>query len=387
MFDNVALDVVIGLVFIYLLYSLLVTIIQEIVANKLSFRAKFLEKAVIRMLEDKHSDNNWAGILINRMTEKEKKAYKFYSNFYAHPLIKYLSEKPGKSKPSYIINETFSKVIIDLLRGDNVTAGENMRAKIEESLKDGTLKWNKKAGTEGDEIQPKTLLYLNSIWVDAQGDIEKFKELLEKWFDETMNRTTGWYKRYTQFISLLTGLIIAIVFNVDTIQIADKLEKDPVLRAQIVQQADAFVKAHPNLDEELKNATEKNVALLKSGGSSANLDSSIKVKELETAKDYEALKRKGDSLMNQASELVQGDIKKTSEMLGNGIDSYEWKGFAEFFKSVFGWLITALALSLGAPFWFDLLNKLMKLRSSVAPPASDDKQKPRDAPAKVNRVG
>ncbi|HRI20416.1 MAG TPA: hypothetical protein PLA68_05660, partial [Panacibacter sp.] len=211
MFDNIALDVVIGLVFIYLLYSLLVTIIQEIIANKLSFRAKFLEKAVIRMLEDDYSDNNWAGILINRLTEKEKKACKFYTSFYAHPLIKYLSEKPGKSKPSYIVNETFSKVIVDLLRGDNVGVGENVRAKIEDSLKDGTLKWDKRANAKGSEIQPKTLSYLTSIWIDAQGDVEKFKVLLERWFDETMNRTTGWYKRYTQFISLFIGLIIAIV--------------------------------------------------------------------------------------------------------------------------------------------------------------------------------
>ncbi|HRI22224.1 MAG TPA: hypothetical protein PLA68_14780, partial [Panacibacter sp.] len=126
---------------------------------------------------------------------------------------------------------------------------------------------------------------------------------------------------------------------------------------------------------------------LKSVSNSGNLDSSIKAKELQTAEAYNELKKKGDSLMNQASELVQGDIKKTSEMLGNGIDSYEWNGWGEFLKSIFGWLITALALSLGAPFWFDLLNKLMKLRSSVAPSANDDKQKTGDTSAKINRVG
>ena len=52
MFNNVALDVFIGLVFVFLLYSLLATILQEMISTKLAFRSKVLEKAIIRMLED-----------------------------------------------------------------------------------------------------------------------------------------------------------------------------------------------------------------------------------------------------------------------------------------------------------------------------------------------
>ena len=52
MFNSVILEIVIGLIFIYLLYSLLATVVQEIISTKFSLRAKILENAVSRMLED-----------------------------------------------------------------------------------------------------------------------------------------------------------------------------------------------------------------------------------------------------------------------------------------------------------------------------------------------
>jgi len=56
--------------------------------------------------------------------------------------------------------------------------------------------------------------------------------------------------------------------------------------------------------------------------------------------------------------------------MGMGIGSISFKDGKTVVKMIIGWLITALALSLGAPFWFDLLNKLMNLRSSLTTPAT-----------------
>jgi hypothetical protein len=77
-------------------------------------------------------------------------------------------------------------------------------------------------------------------------------------------------------------------------------------------------------------------------------------------------------LFAQADSLLKGDITNINAILGIGIWSYECKGTVWYHKagfftlSILGWFITALAISLGAPFWFDLLNKFMKLRSSIA---------------------
>ena len=84
-----------------------------------------------------------------------------------------------------------------------------------------------------------------------------------------------------------------------------------------------------------------------------------------------------DTLINRAESFMKNDISNVHHAIGLEWESYECTThyFVCILKSLLGWVITALALSLGAPFWFDLLNKLMKLRGSVATPTSDNKEK------------
>ena len=383
MFNSPVLEVVIGLVFIYLLYSLLVTTIQEIIATRFSFRAKILERAIFRMLEDE-----------NKLQPRIKGVFDLFRNkknnngdinttsesFYEHPLMKFLGESKLNSKPAYIDKETFSKVIIDLLRGDQVKPGDDIKLLIQKTLDAKTIVWGKKINVR---INDETLSYINSIWADAQGDIGKFKKYLENWFDETMDRATGWYKRHIQFVLFFIGLAIAIIFNVDTIKIVTKLEKDPKLREQIILQADAFVKAHPNLDTELlvlkARSDTLQAQIARKNMTRAGMDSLQKVKSEDSSHlaKYLAMKAETDTLINRADSLITTDLKKTNDILGLGWKTEKTKSynFGSFLMSILGWIITATALSLGAPFWFDLLNKMMKLRGSVATPTSDDKEK------------
>ncbi|HAQ20757.1 MAG TPA: hypothetical protein DCR40_16225 [Prolixibacteraceae bacterium] len=84
-----------------------------------------------------------------------------------------------------------------------------------------------------------------------------------------------------------------------------------------------------------------------------------------------------DTLIKRADPMIKNDIKKGNGLPGLGPDSYEGitRELGIFVSALIGWIITALALSPGAPFWFDLLNKMMKLRGSVATPTSDDREK------------
>ncbi|MCK9205486.1 MAG: hypothetical protein M0P66_00095 [Salinivirgaceae bacterium] len=353
----ITLDIVIGLIFVYLIYSLLATIILEFIATNFNLRAKMLEKAIIRMLEENVDSPGQ-----NQSLSKE---------FYNHPLIKFLGKNKRHPKPSYLKKTTFSKVVIDLLKGKELEAGNEVKTLIEESLKTGTPKWSNGATKIGDE----TLLFLKTIWTDAQGDVEKFRAMLENWFDETMERATGWYKKHTQAILFVIGLVLAIVFNVDTIKIADKLKKDPKLREQLVQQADAFTKAHPDLDVELKTQQEQIDKYLFPDINKSTLpaDSLERMKEEKRRLDSacyannQLLKQQRNTLFDQANNLIDEDINKMNGILGLSAAGYcscgDWPCLL---KMLVGWILTALAISLGAPFWFDLLNKLMKVRNSVA---------------------
>jgi hypothetical protein len=377
MFNSTVLDIVIGLVFIYLLYSLLATTVQEIIASNFGFRAKILERAVFRMLEDENKFNSkFKSVLylfkkLGNGGAKNSTTHEFYN----HPLMKFLGENNLHGKPAYISRQTFSKVIVDLLRGDQVRPGDDISPLIQKSLDDKTTNWG------NAKISEETVSYLKSIWADSDGDVKIFKGHLENWFDETMDRATGWYKKHTQVILFFVGLAIAILFNVDTIKIVDRLEKDPKLREQLVQQADAFEKSHPDLDKKiLLQENENNKFLAQYTKDNLKTNDSLKNRQMKDSMElanYLALKARRDTLFEQAASLIKNDLNGVHHALGLEWGNYACKPglFLCIIKSLFGWTITALALSLGAPFWFDLLNKLMKLRGSVATPTSDDREK------------
>ena len=363
MTGSTTLDVVLGLVFIYLLYSLLATILQEAIANVLSFRAKFLQKALIRMLEDGNAKA--ADTLLNRIKAFFRVIFcknptsgdiPLTKAFYSHPLIKYLAEDDYKNKPAYLTSRNFSQAMLDLLKGTDFEAGDDPAPFIKEALKQGEIRW--KTTGEQVKINQETLSYLKALWADAQGDVNKFRKALEEWFDITMERTSGWYKKHTQAVLLILGFTIALVFNVNTIKLTGILSKDPQLRQELIRQADSYMKTHQ--------------AQLKEGD--------------------EQVKDSLSGLWTQANNLLKNDIANANKSLGLGWrctspKTHQGKCFhgekvcirSHFgFFSVLGWLITAFALSLGAPFWFDLLNKLMKLRAAVNSGKENDKGKASD---------
>jgi hypothetical protein len=380
MFNSVVLNVVIGLVFIYLLYSLLATIIQEIIAANLGMRSRMLKKGICRMLDDDVEDN-----------EPLSKV------FYKHPLIKYLGENKLFKKPSYISAQNFSKVLIDLLRGENAQPGQNFASLIQTSLKNEEVQW----GGIKIKINPETLSFLKSLWADAQGDVEKYKSMLEQWFDDTMERVTGWYKRRVQWIMLCIGLFLAFAFNIDSISIAIKLSKDPKLAEQLANNASAYIQTHKELGNQLKadviNQNDSNVLknITKSG--------------INTISENMVLQ--SFKLIDTASIMIKADIDNSNKLLGlgwhcievkhtdstNTKNSNTGKEFKNKFRwvpvnfhkySIFGWLITALAISLGAPFWFDLLNKFINLRNAGKNPDNPAVQTTKSSEVpNVKRVG
>lgn len=377
MFNSIALDVVISLVFIYLLYSLLATTVLELIASGFRFRSKILERAIFRMLEDdrKFDSRAMSFFYLFKKCGNGGGPGSVSGDFYKHPLVKFLSSNRPNSKPAYINKVTFSKVLVDLLRGDQVNPGDDVSLLVQNALDQRKINWG------FARISDETLSLLKSFWADAQGDVEKFKVILESWFDETMERATGWYKKYTQFLLLLIGLMIAIVFNVDTISLIHKLKRDPKLREQLVQQATAFATANPDLDQQLQQQESENREFLskysiKEMTAIDSLRDQYNADSLAIA-DLNQIRDRRKSLLQRADSLLNNDISNVNYALAIGWDKPVCKSGRAgcYIFLVTGWMITALALSLGASFWFDLLNKFMKLRASMAGTSSDEQQK------------
>ena len=129
MFGSVVLDVTIGLVFIYLLYSLLATILNEIITTNIGMRARFLRKGIERMLNDEYVEKyeNALSVLdkvrmFYRNTKRSIRGFflletgnykkSFAAKFYDHPAIYYMAENKLHSKPSYMDAQNFSDVLL-----------------------------------------------------------------------------------------------------------------------------------------------------------------------------------------------------------------------------------------------------------------------------------
>ena len=417
MFYNAVLDVFTGLIFVFLLYSLLATILQEIIARWLNLRARMLQKALRRMLEDDDGEITDAGLsvlgretynLFHRFFYPIKKD-SLLAKFYNHPTIKYLGQDKLFSKPSYLHAHNFSQTIIHLLRGETYDG----RAQNESELIWKELNENKLG------INTETLKTLKNLFADVRQDSYLFKSKLEDWFEETMERTSGWYKKQTQIILILIGFSLAVAFNVDTIAISKILMKDKKVREQIVQLAISHQQQYGNINDSLRKIKVTRSVVTNGDTTMVSYDSLPPVtdKFLETTYNdltknaseamgilgLRAIPEKSDSvlcdeavsyydsLINKASTEEQRkrfEKEKTRALKDCLAETRAGSPYQRSWFLIFiGWLLTALAVSLGAPFWFDLLNKFIRLRESGPKPTNTSLlDKPGTAPSAGNPV-
>jgi hypothetical protein len=402
MIGNVALDVVIGLVFVYLLYSLYATIIMEIISSSFGLRARNLCYALKRMLMDEKEYNSSFLQKFSRLITSFGQTFgkstnltneTLYESFFSQPSIKYLSSGGLSNKPSYLSAENFSKGIIDSLRNEDPDI--SLLAGIEQGIMNLP---------EKEPGNSETKRHLQLLLDDANHDLVKFQILLEQWYNDTMDRSTGWFKRSTQMFLLLIGFGLAIAFNVDTLSIIKRLSTDTDARSKLVEMATNFSEKNAPLINAIKagDSTQNNQAI-KIKLDSLNdikslLEEDIKKSQNVLASDWnisDSLYCYADTITAQIipKDYKQARVGKFNVAVHRSIDLKILKrilpkdiqeGVVKIsplrykFSYVFsydhflGYLMTALALSLGAPFWFDLLNKLVKLRGSKAVSSESD---------------
>jgi len=387
MFNSTALDVVIGLVFIYLLYSLLATVISEIIATQLGLRARNLKEAIDRMLNDEKEGISFLRRLWDSMKLMKNPKNPIINNFYNHPEIKYLGSSGIFKTPSSFSAVSFSKTLLNVLFGDNPLDKDKIEIKLKEIIensKKATSSTPKDPGkSAGDAVKlnenekkldPDTADYIKSLWDESYGDVIKFKLLLEGWFDRTMNEATEWYKRKIQIVTFIVGFCLAWFFCVDTFSIVNKLSTDKVARDQIVNMANTYVQnnktlaVNPAIDSStLKSYNQKLDSLLE-----AKKDLDAHIANVNTILGMGAWlpdKVKVITKNNENIYIPQIDATILNKKPKNGEITFDTCNKMKYFFGLlchhfWGFLITAIAISLGAPFWFDLLNKIMKLRTS-----------------------
>lgn len=346
MFGSDVMEVALGLILLFLFVSLLCTALREMIETVMKSRAGDLEKGIAELLFE------------NAGTKAFSKDGSDLAIFYRHSLISSLYEGDYNSKPenvgliaqarrcsrlpAYIPSRNFANALIDLVRSadpakpaDQVLTIEGLRASVGK-LEDGRL---------------RTVL-LTAI-DDAQGDMGRVRLNLEGWYNATMDRVSGWYKRRTQAILAVLGLLVAVMFNIDAVQVAQKLNTDKSYRQAVVAQAGLLLQTPAPSSPTTQGAAT---------GQPSGMEPTPRARLEQLQKD-----------LDQAGFLIGWPAPQLA-----GCDGAGCAGTIG--RMILGWLVTALAVTLGAPFWFDLLNKFMVVRSTVkpaeksAPEASKDSQ-------------
>jgi hypothetical protein len=184
---------------------------------------------------------------------------------------------------------------------------------------------------------------------------------VEDWFDDAMERAGGWYKRNTQLWLGVVGFSLALLLNVDTLNISAALWRDPTLRQNVIGQVQNYQLSDGttlvSVDDAAKSIRDLNTLLAQ--------DLQVPIgwrTELYSLQDGESC-----VWLPQRSGDVWG-IPRDAACI-KILDASPVQATGPLIK-LLGLLLTAVAISQGAPFWFDLLSKLGNLRSTGAVPAT-----------------
>ncbi|HEU4853269.1 MAG TPA: hypothetical protein VFT37_14055 [Telluria sp.] len=272
MFGSTVLEVAIGMTFCYAFVGLLVTTVQEAIASALRLRARTLLTAIKAMF----NDPNFTSLA---------------RDLYSHALVNPRDDGQAQvqsalhNKPSYISPQHFAMALVDTIQ----------------SVPNNWEQLGRDIDALGD-AQVRTAL--QSIYLRAEGDMERFQQYLANWFDNTMERVSGAYKRRSAMFSLLISLAIAVTFNIDSIHLFSTLWQQPALAAQL----------------KLPAAT------------------------------------------------VNGDVLAALRTLPVGWADFPPRLDSAFLVQAAGWSLTAASSMFGAPFWFDLFQRLVNMRGTGSKP-------------------
>jgi hypothetical protein len=311
MFGSAILDVAAGIIFGFLAISLFTSAAIEAINSLFNVRAKNLRSGIMALV----NDPNFTGLA---------------KQLYQHALVNPLGPggaDPLKHAPAYIDKMQFAEALLDVT---GLSAADTAQAPGPQAV--AALK-----GQIASIPDPQLRQLIQGIVNRSDGNIQKVKQDLANWFDNGMDSLSGRFKRQTQAMTFFIALVMAFLVNVDTIRIGTLLSGQPALI------------------EKLKLTSIPSAP-------AASVEDAV---------------RNGEQVMAAIDKLAQEGFP-VGWAPGHFLDIQDDKGnwtslrsapFSIWYRSLLGWFITAVAALFGAPFWFDALQSVVRLKGSGPSPA------------------
>lgn len=312
------LDVVIGVVFIFFVFSLVASGVHELVSRALASRSKQLWRAIGRLIDDDEGTTSSVrrtrtivgGLNGSRDPRPDRGGSAGSSRrsdqLLAHALIGGLDEadtwgRQAKTRISHIEPELFSRALIDVVAGNATLEDTAAFRRALGTLPDGRLRRE-----------------LEAVARHAGPGIDDLRRDLAAWFDDRMDALSTAYRRRTRWWLFVLGVVVAVGFNVDAVDVTNAFYRNEATRALVVAEAEALA-----------------------AGDLCDVDDA------------------GD-----VSEDCRDRLAATADNLDLPVwweDGFDLDGG----RSLIGWLIGGAAIAQGGPFWFDVLRRLAGFRRSA----------------------
>jgi hypothetical protein len=334
------LDVAIGVVFLYLLLTLVASVVVELLSTLRNWRGQMLYSAIQEMLSKNSilcAQSLYSGPFISTLARNAES--RSFIDVYEW---KGWRRKGQSVYPSYIPSSTFSTAIIyELIQrapktvlneAESSSDASKRHVKPREISPDSTVELLNLYLQHGSGRDPLFAVIEAALAIQGPS-VQGVRLAIERWFNECMDRVSGWYKRRTQACLLMLGLLVAFAANINTIAVSNWLWTGDAARQAIVMAA--------------ADVSKTNIPKTPSG----DVDYSKLPQQIVTAETTAV-----------ALQYPLGWSHERS--LHWLLENLNWVAY------LFGCLITAIAISMGSTFWFDALGELMKIRGTGPKPAA-----------------
>lgn len=325
MLNSPILDLAIALSFTYFLLGLIVSTIHESILSATKSRNKLLKNALNTLF----FDLEWKDGLAERL---KNNAF----------IISLKKNQDPDTFPAYIPSRNFALAMLDILKKDD--PGQLTTERIRELL-----------NAEDSAVKGDARKVMLALLDEAGSDFDRFIRGLQNFFDDAMDRVSGWYKSKYKGILFFTSFAVTAILNIDSVNIVSSLWADKDKLANMAEAISEDFKTSSNVTDGnyvFKNDAGDTLAFFEIDTNFAKPDTTNKITPV-------SLSRNVNVKLTQAGIPV--GWTKNNYPAGNscsGLSIFVWG----WLKKIMGWLVTSFAIYLGAPFWFDLLNKFVNVR-------------------------
>lgn len=322
-------DLAVVLTFSYLLLSIIASTIHELFLTLIKARSRMLLKALNNMFFDETWRAETSKLLLNS------------------PSIRALQKDAGIF-PAYIPASSFANAVLGIIRNGSTEpiTVESIRAKLND---DQSL------------IKGEARIALLNILDAANNDYEKFISGVESFYNSSMDRVSGWFKSRYQIHMLIISAFVSVLLNVDSIHLAQTLWADKV---KLEQMANAAKNEFKNIEK-----TDKEIILSGSNNNPTiriDIDKNTDTTTIGIDSALSLLKLQQKDIATAMQKVKTSGLPMGWENRQAFVGAFKWE--PRLAVRIAGWLITTLAVFMGAPTWFDILNKLVNLRGNGKKP-------------------